>query len=903
MFEEASGIHKYRNQRKEALRNLLKTSDDLQRISDLVMEKERMVKMLARHVTKAKKYREYSDELTRLDVALCSRRFRDQSEKIKEISRAHATLITEKEKLSAQVATAETMIEEKELFVLEKEEKLRQSNQAVREITEQIHTIENSMVSKQEKIEGAKRAIQQIDLYQNKSKETINKLKEEHAFIEGEIITFETKIKEAEAAYTACKSEFDQFEQEVAKKRLELNKTNQQKINLMEEEAELRSRREKVKSTSDMLLESKMNIQRSIGEEKKHLDECHEQIRKYKASLKEVSEEHENLSASREALLVKIDEKEDKYKSIFEEEKTLEATLISDEKKLEFVEEMKKNHEGYKEAVRSVIEGNISGISGIVADIINVDPAYMVPIEAALGSRVQYVLADSEGAAQAAIDYLREGKLGKASFVIHNAVKGVNRPAHLEDLGHIEGVIGWADNFVTFQRNYEALGSLLLGDVLLIKDIAVMEKVKATCGDFTVYCLTPDGRSFTTHGIVRGGFGSEELGLLSRTKFIEHLNESINRCKSQIDSKEREKKASLLTIEEAKKALLEIDEWLNADRRAKQEHEGNIRHLDEEIMRIQARENDALEQIHAIDRRLEEVHEEEKQIERSLEIMDEKKTETESIILISAEILDQFEEKRHTMTEKLKNAEIEFSSVKQEMENRKRELGRVADSINHAYETLTADKEARNKSEIEIETLRKEIEDIKVQHSELSIVKREKEQNAGKRHEDLAVLRNEIGEFRKAEREKEKTLNAAKDKLHECEMNLERLTERRRNMVERIYEEYERDLNSLTEEETRIEMDENEAKEKIEVLRKRLKQIGPNVNLGVLEDYERENKTFEETRRPVKSLFGPLTRSMRTSGTYFSVFLKAARLKSAWKRIPTRSRPRLPSMHGPAVKA
>ena len=50
---------------------------------------------------------------------------------------------------------------------------------------------------------------------------------------------------------------------------------------------------------------------------------------------------------------------------------------------------MKKNHEGYKEAVRSVIEGDISGISGIVADIIKVDPAYMVPIEAALGSRVQ----------------------------------------------------------------------------------------------------------------------------------------------------------------------------------------------------------------------------------------------------------------------------------------------------------------------------------------------------------------------------------------------------------------------------------------------------------------------------------------------------------------------------------
>jgi chromosome segregation protein len=549
MFEEAAGINKYRNQRKEALKNLIKTTDDLQRLTDLLGEKERTVKMLARHVTKARKYREYNDELTKLEVSFTGRYFAETGGKLKQASRDHAALIADREKLNAEKSGAETVVEEKELLALKKEERMSAVNQEISRFTEEIHEIENAVVAKKEKIESARRAIAQTEQYQQQSHANIERLKKEQAVVEEHIIRLESGIVEAEAAYLTSRQAFDAFDAEVAERRQALNKLQQEKITLLEQEAALKSSLEKMKSTVDNLMENKIHQEQSISAEKDRLSVCRENIRRCQASLKEVNAEYHNLSASRDALLSKIEEAENQYRHILEQEKVLEAQRISDEKKLEFIEEMKKNHEGYKAAVRSVIEGDIGGIQGIVADVIHVNPDHIVPIESALGSRVQYVLAETEDAALAAVDFLRKGKLGKASFAVQRAVKPARRPDSLQALETLPGVIGWADRFVSFKGDYQALASMLLGDVLLVESPGVLQDVRARCGDFNVYCITPDGSVFTTHGIIRGGeFGKEDVGLISQSKFIETLNENTRKCRSQIDEKEREKKATLATL-------------------------------------------------------------------------------------------------------------------------------------------------------------------------------------------------------------------------------------------------------------------------------------------------------------------------------------------------------------------
>jgi chromosome segregation protein len=263
-------------------------------------------------------------------------------------------------------------------------------------------------------------------------------------------------------------------------------------------------------------------------------------------------------------------------------------------------------------------------------------------------------------------------------------------------------------------------------------------------------------------------------------------------------------------------------------------------------MRLQARENESLERVRAINRRIEEVTGEESYLLQAVARLEEKKTESESGILLFTEDLAQLEDRRFSMTEKVKNAELALSAIKQEMGSLRKAVARMAEDIQAAFASLDAGTEEKARCETEIENYKREIQELKRQMEECAMSRQTLEAEAQKRKDDLAALRNEISSLRKVSKDREKVMAAEVEKLHECEMNLERLNEKKRSMTERIWEEYEKDLNALNDEEKALVGPEQEARDKIEVLRKRLKTIGPNVNLSVLEDYEGEKKTFEE---------------------------------------------------------
>src|SRR5205814_10070661 len=69
LFEEASGITKYKQRKKEALNKLDATDGDLTRLNDIVFEIERELRSLARQVGKARRYKRLRDEVRDLDLA------------------------------------------------------------------------------------------------------------------------------------------------------------------------------------------------------------------------------------------------------------------------------------------------------------------------------------------------------------------------------------------------------------------------------------------------------------------------------------------------------------------------------------------------------------------------------------------------------------------------------------------------------------------------------------------------------------------------------------------------------------------------------------------------------------------------------------------------------------------
>src|SRR5512136_241126 len=110
VFEEAAGITKFKAQKKEALRKLEYTEQNLVRIADLVREVKRQIGSLQRQAGKARRYKQISLELQHLETQLARHEFDQLQAEIVERQATADNLRNEIESSSAGVLRYEDEI-------------------------------------------------------------------------------------------------------------------------------------------------------------------------------------------------------------------------------------------------------------------------------------------------------------------------------------------------------------------------------------------------------------------------------------------------------------------------------------------------------------------------------------------------------------------------------------------------------------------------------------------------------------------------------------------------------------------------------------------------------------------------------------------------------------------------
>jgi chromosome segregation protein len=534
LIEEAAGIAKYKERKRLALMKMEATQQNLLRIQDIIAEVKRQIVTLERQVKRAEEYKAIRKEVKEIEIRFALQEYAELSDK-GEAARGYLKALRDREmEISAQNAQKEAFVETKRLKGIEEEEKFRSLQQEIFELGRKIQKTEND-------IEFFKR-------------EEGSFQKEENQWVQ-EVIEFlrawrETRRERKRMEQVRKDLEEERRENEEILKELEIVFGDSRET-YQELSEELETEKGKLIDTLTQLTSLKNRLA--------HLEERKEDLQKRIRSHGEESEDvSRKLKQLEEATFEKIKEKEliVSIQSIYQEEKVrwegeieglredlgrrqtrrsaLEETLRQDRSRYHSLKELQENYEGYEKGVKSLLlrkkeeQEKWKGMLGAVADILEPDPKYEIPLEAVLGQRLQYLIVEEEKEGMEAMAFLKRESLGRGSF-IPRGVQGIRRESRISQE---EGKPVPLSRFVKAKEGFDAIAEFLIGDTGVVESWEEALRWMKNGGGFGTL-VTLEGDILQSSGVISGGSRDQGLGLLERRREIRDLEQRVKKSEEE----------------------------------------------------------------------------------------------------------------------------------------------------------------------------------------------------------------------------------------------------------------------------------------------------------------------------------------------------------------------------------
>ena len=537
LFEEASGITKYKARKKEALNKLDATDGDLTRLNDIVFEIERELRSLARQVGKARKYQRLRDEIRDLDLQLTAGHVESLKARETEAKEQWQEEAVRREGVTAELDKLEASLADRKLALLELERELATAQGGLRDREEARTQAEHQVVLLRERAAGLTRradeAAAEAAAMRSRLAEVAEREREaqaKRAELRGARERAQDEAEAAEQALGAVESELRQ-RREVATDHQQLS------LDLFSAETEKRSACERVLSRQASLAERRDAARARESELEGRIAEL-ERAAAAGAERRGVLER--DLARARAAL-----EEADRGIATLDHELAETATLLGGlkqqsaaaESRLNTLLELKRNFEGVSEGVKALLGGEdrTPGLLGMVSDVVEVPAKYLDALEASLGEAAAFVLAEDRGALEAGLERLRALESGRATLVdLASLAAG---PLH--DVPAGSGVVGRASDLVRCEERFRPLVERLLGAVVVAEDRAAAARLAAQ-SEAGLRFVSADGEVWE-RGRVRAGSTRNLSGLLHREAEIRELAGQNAERALAIEALERER--------------------------------------------------------------------------------------------------------------------------------------------------------------------------------------------------------------------------------------------------------------------------------------------------------------------------------------------------------------------------
>ena len=538
LFEEASGITKYKSRKKEALAKLDATETDLTRLSDIVFEIEREMRSLARQVGKARKHQRLRDEIRDLDLLLTADSIESLRAKETEAREQWQEEAVRREGVTTGLDALEARLNDLKLSLLELERELSTAQGGLRDREDARTRAEHQVVLLRERADGLTRRANEAGNESARLGERLAETVEREREAEARRAALGEDRERAQTASEDAERSLQAVEAELRERRSVAIEQKQLSLDLFSIEAEKRGASERARERQSSLNERREATERRRSELETRLEQLERAMtsaRERRAGLEVELDEAERALSGVEGRLTELAERE---RSGLELVAKLRQDSAAVESRLHTLLELKREFEGVSEGVKALLGGGErpAGLIGVVADVLEVPARYLDALEASLGEAAAFVLCEDRAAVDGALDRLRALAAGRATLVDLSAI-AASHPAAAPEA---DGVLGRASDLVRCTARFRPLVERLLGSVMVVQDRAVAAEL-ALRSESGLRFVSLDGEVWE-RGRVRAGARAEG-GLLHREQQIRELSGQMAELGLALEAAAREGEA------------------------------------------------------------------------------------------------------------------------------------------------------------------------------------------------------------------------------------------------------------------------------------------------------------------------------------------------------------------------
>ena len=534
IIEEISDVSIYEEKKHKALLELQKVEEKLNNAEIILKERKIYLRELQKDRDQALKFKELKDKIDSSKATFLHHQLQERK--------------TIKEKFDQEVGDHEA----KKKAVEKKVNLLKEQMAAHRSVVQNLNK-EIEQRGEKEQLD-VHREIEDLKVNLAKEKTRISTLKDELNKIQLRKDQFAEEIKELESRSSSLGQDQKSLQQTMAHQKKELEglegKISQfKKKNNIETSHEL----EKELEDKDKLIEQKQEQAQQIRVQQQDLlrekDKLEFQLQQLEERFKKVKEvEEANKGQVRLLQQHKTNFKNAtlKLNQLLDLESSFSSQLSQARKNVQQLQEKQTQLAAKTSSLQANLEANqalnailsnkkkFSGIHGTIAELGQVNKKYALALETAAGNRLQHLVVDNDKTAADCIKYLKDQKLGSASFIPLNKIRGQEVSTEDKKLLKAEGVHDFALNLVSYKAAYQKAFNYIFGNTLVVEDIDVARKV----GIGRMKMTTLDGNLAESSGVMKGGFINRRgsLGFKEKDSLeeLEHLEKEIGEMEAGV---------------------------------------------------------------------------------------------------------------------------------------------------------------------------------------------------------------------------------------------------------------------------------------------------------------------------------------------------------------------------------